>query len=72
MPSPEEKDSRVVVGEELVIVTKPSLEDIALRVQILEKVIARAPFIGLDYSSELRKAELQRRDLIGRTVIPPE
>jgi len=80
MPNPEEgsfhtpgeKGPGVVVGEELVIVTKPSLESLAVRLQILERVISRAPFIGLDYSSELRKAGLQRRDLVGKTVVPPE
>jgi len=70
--TPREKGPGVVVGEEMVIRTLPSLEELALRVQILEKVIARAPFIGLDYSSEMRKAGLQRRDLITRTVMPPE
>jgi len=68
--TPGEKGPRVVVGEKLVIRTLPSLEELALRVQILERVISRAPFIGLDYSSELRKAGLQRRDLVGKTVIP--
>ncbi len=80
MPNPEEgyfytprgKGPGVVVGEELVIRTLPSLEELALRVQILERVIARAPFIGLDYSSEMRKAGLQRRDLVVKEVMPPE
>ena len=61
----------VVVGEELVVRTLPSMEELALRVQILEKVIARAPFIGLDYSSELKKAGLQRRDLVRKETMPP-
>ena len=80
MPNPEEgsfytpgeKGPGVVVGEELVIRTLPSLEELARRVQILERVIARAPFIGLDYSSEMRKAGLQRRDLVVKEVMPPE
>lgn len=78
MPSPEEgrfhtprgKGPGVAVGEKLVIRKLPSLEELALRVQILERVIARAPFIGLDYSSELKRAGLQRRDLVGEIVIP--
>ena len=70
--TPREKGPGVVVGEEVVIRTLPSLEELAIRVQILEKVIARAPFLGLDYSSEMRKAGLQRRDLVGKTVMPPE
>ena len=80
MPNPEEgrfhtpgeRSPGVVVGEELVITTKPSLEEIVLRLQVLERVIARAPFIGLDFSSELKKAGLQRKDLVSREVVPPE
>ena len=70
--TPGEKGPGVVVGEEMIIRTLPSLEELALRVQILEKVIARAPFICFDYSSELRKAGLRREDLVGKTVMPPE
>ena len=61
----------LLVGESLVIRTLPSLEEVALRVQVLEKVIARAPFIGLDYANELRKVGLQRKDLVRKEVMPP-
>lgn len=70
--TPREKGPGVIVGEQLVITKLPSLEELAIRVQILEKVIARVPFLGLDYSSEMRKAGLQRRDLVVKEVMPPE
>jgi len=70
--TPREKGPGVIVGEELVIRKLPSLEELARHVQILERVIARAPFIGLDYSSEMRKAGLQSGDLVSKTVMFPE
>jgi len=67
---PGEKASQVLAGEELVITTRVSFDELAARVQILERVIAGAPLLGLIYSTELKKAGLERRDLITRTVVP--
>ena len=73
MPDPEgEKGSglQVQAYQELIITKVVSLEELAVRVQILERVIARAPFLGLDYARELKRAGLEREELFKRTVIP--
>ncbi len=70
MPDPEEGSGlEVAAFQELIITKVVSLEELAVRVQILEQVIARAPFLGLDYSRELRRAGLEREELFKRTVI---
>lgn len=61
--TPREKGPELRVGEEFVIKTVVTFDELAVRVQILEKVIARAPFLGLDYSRELKRAGLERKDL---------
>ncbi len=68
--TPREKGPGLRVGEELVITKLVTHEELAIRVQILEKVIARAPFIGFAYLMELKKAGLERRDLFSEAVIP--
>ena len=60
---------KVPVGEELVITTRVSFDELALRVQALENVISRIPIIGPDYKAELRRAGLERRDLIMKTSV---
>ena len=58
------KGPGVRVGEELRIRVIPSVEDLASRIQCLERVISRIPIAGLDYASELRRAGLKKLDLM--------
>ena len=63
MPSPEE-DTQVRVGEELIMRTRPSFDELALRVQVLEAVISRIPIVGQDYKAESGRVRLKKRTLV--------
>jgi len=67
---PGEKASEVRVGEELVVTTRVGLDELLARVQVLERVISRAPFLDMAYKREMKAAGLEQRDLITRTAVP--
>lgn len=56
--------TEVRVGEEFTMRFRPSFDELALRVQVLEAVISKIPIVGQDYKAELGRVGLKRRTLV--------
>ena len=59
-----DKNTEVRVGEELVMRFRPTFDELALRVQVLEAVISKIPIVSSDYQAELRRVGLAKRTLV--------